>query len=608
MKSAQPQWRTDHLPCPLNAGKLSSVAQLIVAMRQCATLEAALQWQQFHRKHWTGFESMASKGWNREWVKSGKLTTSYGQMVMAQVAGSLQGYLGNVMNTYTAMVSGSTLSPTIRHQLHSINRQSAWFHVGAVTVEQVTVSTNAAGKTTQHKAKVIISDEVRDLARTLIRRAISQHRKPHFRAFQPQIDQRAVFLQQPQKAKSQDLWLVLSGREAGQRLALPVKTHPQFIKRQKQAKYDQALDCAGDQGDRMAAGIHNAIFQARGIDPDPKKQAKEKHKVRRLLADEANHNPRPCRFTLAKTIRLLLSEDQKSLSIAVATDMRSTHEQSAACYRPKMGALGLDMGLCTLFGSDQGDLLGRNWLIKLERYDRLLQSIARHRQQLGLKTASPRYRRIVESLRGMIKSEINRIFNRLVKGKAPSQFIMETPEFYRNPKLSRRLNRIMSNFGAGIITAKLKDLETQFGITTQFVPAAYSSQLCSSCGYVDKRNRQEQEKFHCKFCNTKLHADVNAPRNLVARRSCRPDQKTDQMCEKRFSKQQILTEMIRRFNERYTRPRGGPADPRLTNPYFKEWNTQVRSTEAEMLPSSQRVLECPTRNANRAKYSPSIER
>jgi hypothetical protein len=80
------------------------------------------------------------------------------------------------------------------------------------------------------------------------------------------------------------------------------------------------------------------------------------------------------------------------------------------------------------------------------------------------------------------------------------------------------------------------------------------------------------------------------------------------MCEKRFSKQQILTEMIRRFNERYTRPRGGPADPRLTNPYFKEWNTQVRSTEAEMLPSSQRVLECPTRNANRAKYSPSIER
>jgi hypothetical protein len=135
MKSAQPQWRTDLLSCPLNAGKLSSVTQLIVAMRQCATREAALQWQQFHRKHWTGFESMASKGWNRPWIKSGKLTTGYGQMVMAQVAGSLQGYFGNVMNTYTSLVSGSTLSPTIRHQLHSINRQSAWFQVGAVTVE-----------------------------------------------------------------------------------------------------------------------------------------------------------------------------------------------------------------------------------------------------------------------------------------------------------------------------------------------------------------------------------------------------------------------------------------------------------------------------------------
>jgi hypothetical protein len=590
MKSAQPQWRTDHLPCPLNAGKLLSVTQLIVAMRQCATLESALQWQQFHRKHWTGFESMASKGWNRPWVKSGKLTTGYGQMVMAQVAGSLQGYFGNVRNTYASLVSGSTLSSTIRHQLHSINRQQAWFQVGAVTVEQVTISANAAGKTMQHKAKAIIGDEVRDLARALIRRAISQHRKPHFRAFQPQIDQRAVFLQQPQKAVSQDLWLMLLSVDGENRIGVPVKTHPHFLKRQKQAQYGQALDYAGSHGDRVSDGIHKAVTQSLIIDPDPKKQAKKKHQVRRLLADEPDRNPYPSGFSLAKTIRLLLSPDHRTLSIAVATDMRSTHEQSAACYKPKMGALGLDTGLCTLFGSDQGDLLGRHWLAKLERYDHLLQSIAKHRQQLGLKVASPRYRRIVDSLRGMIKSEINSIFNRLVKDKAPSQFIMETPGFYRNPKLSRRLNRIMSNFGAGIISAKLKELETQFGITAQFAPAAYSSQLCSSCGYVDKRNRTEQEKFHCKFCHTKLHADVNAPRNLVARRSRHTDQSTDQMCEKRFSKQQILIEMIRHFNERYTRPRGGPADPRLTNPYFKEWSTQVRSTEARMLPSSQRVL------------------
>jgi hypothetical protein len=58
---------------------------------------------------------MAAKGWNRPWVASGILTTSHGQMVMAQVAASLQGYFGNVMNTYAGLVSGSTLNPTIRH-------------------------------------------------------------------------------------------------------------------------------------------------------------------------------------------------------------------------------------------------------------------------------------------------------------------------------------------------------------------------------------------------------------------------------------------------------------------------------------------------------------
>lgn len=82
------------LACPLNAGKLTSVIELVQAMRQCAQLEASLQWQQFYASRWTRFENTAREGWIRPWVEDQTLTTSHAQMVMSQVAGSLKGYLG----------------------------------------------------------------------------------------------------------------------------------------------------------------------------------------------------------------------------------------------------------------------------------------------------------------------------------------------------------------------------------------------------------------------------------------------------------------------------------------------------------------------------------
>ena len=50
-----------------------------------------------------------------------------------------------------------------------------------------------------------------------------------------------------------------------------------------------------------------------------------------------------------------------------------------------------------------------------------------------------------------------------------------------------------------------------------YVAPAYSSQACSNYGYVDKGNRKARSEFECKLCNIKLHADVNASRNLLSR-------------------------------------------------------------------------------------------
>ncbi|MCG5220821.1 RNA-guided endonuclease TnpB family protein [Streptosporangium sp. KLBMP 9127] len=55
------------------------------------------------------------------------------------------------------------------------------------------------------------------------------------------------------------------------------------------------------------------------------------------------------------------------------------------------------------------------------------------------------------------------------------------------------------------------------GIALVQVDPAYTSQQCSLCGHVDKKNRPDQETFACTLCGFAEHADVNAARNIASR-------------------------------------------------------------------------------------------
>jgi putative transposase len=55
------------------------------------------------------------------------------------------------------------------------------------------------------------------------------------------------------------------------------------------------------------------------------------------------------------------------------------------------------------------------------------------------------------------------------------------------------------------------------GIQVVYVNPAYTSQQCSKCNYVDKKNRKTQANFCCQQCGFKLNADLNASRNISRR-------------------------------------------------------------------------------------------
>ncbi|WP_369144071.1 RNA-guided endonuclease InsQ/TnpB family protein [Streptomyces sp. R44] len=52
------------------------------------------------------------------------------------------------------------------------------------------------------------------------------------------------------------------------------------------------------------------------------------------------------------------------------------------------------------------------------------------------------------------------------------------------------------------------------GVPLVYVDPAYTSQQCSQCGHIDRRNRLSQPTFACRSCGTLMHADDNASHNI----------------------------------------------------------------------------------------------
>jgi IS605 OrfB family transposase len=55
------------------------------------------------------------------------------------------------------------------------------------------------------------------------------------------------------------------------------------------------------------------------------------------------------------------------------------------------------------------------------------------------------------------------------------------------------------------------------GVPLVYVDPAYTSQQCSECGHIERRNRVDQATFACRACGVIMHADDNASHNIARR-------------------------------------------------------------------------------------------
>lgn len=269
----------------------------------------------------------------------------------------------------------------------------------------------------------------------------------------------------------------------------------------------------------------------------------------RYFEEKQGINKKFCQINLSQ---------EKQINICLVKELEKKE------YVPENPKIALDFGLQNLFSTDKGDLYGHNFFEILKKYDAYIGSLAQNRQRQKLATKSHVYNSLVSNVRDFLKNEICRVINHAIEKHKPKEIVVEKLQF-TSPRLSRRLNRILSNMGRKIIKQKLDSISEELDIIITHIPAAYTSQSCHICGYVDKNNRLSQASFFCRYCHNKIHADVNAARNILSRSS-------DKILSKVYiSKEAILKVVTQQFMTSY--PKAFDYAPSLmeSNPYFRQY-------------------------------------
>ena len=86
----------------------------------------------------------------------------------------------------------------------------------------------------------------------------------------------------------------------------------------------------------------------------------------------------------------------------------------------------------------------------------------------------------------------------------------------RNVRAKSGLNKSILDQGWGEFRRQLEYKLTWRGGILMTVPPQYTSQTCSRCGYIDKKNRKTQAGFVCVSCGFEINADHNAALNILA--------------------------------------------------------------------------------------------
>ena len=215
-----------------------------------------------------------------------------------------------------------------------------------------------------------------------------------------------------------------------------------------------------------------------------------------------------------KVIQIIVTKD--SINYAFVKDVEFIKDYNG------FSEINVDHGLNAVLSSSSGSQYGIKFFKLLKKYDNIINHITQDRMKRGLYGTCPKLQRLYAKVRNLVKNEIGRCLNRMIKLENPKLIVMEDTvninETVKSHGLSRRL---LLRSGLAKIPERTKQKCDMRKIAFILVNSAYNSQRCSRCGYVhsDNRNKSDKSKFKCLNCGYKVNADYNASINIGVRRS-----------------------------------------------------------------------------------------
>jgi len=145
----------------------------------------------------------------------------------------------------------------------------------------------------------------------------------------------------------------------------------------------------------------------------------------------------------------------------------------------------------------------------LKRKDSPIQGATRELMMKKLKELRNKEQRIMKTANQKNAAQI------AIQAKRQGAGVWQIEELDRGIKENSWLAR---NWSSGMFLDNIRWQAKQLGVELRFVKPAYTSQMCSQCDNINKKNRPKKKdkaaKFECTACNYKDHADKNAARNL----------------------------------------------------------------------------------------------
>jgi putative transposase len=184
---------------------------------------------------------------------------------------------------------------------------------------------------------------------------------------------------------------------------------------------------------------------------------------------------------------------------------------------PSNGFVGVDLGIVNIATSSDDDCAAG---VRLNHYRKRQQRL---RKRLQAKK-TPSARRLLKKRRrkeSRFAADVNhRISKRIVAEAQRTErgiAVEQLTGIRGRVRLRKPQRATLHTWAFAQLGRFLAYKAKQAGVAFVEVDPAYTSQTCSACGWVDKKNRRSQAVFECGRCRFVGHADHNAAINIASR-------------------------------------------------------------------------------------------